>query len=113
MSTVSSSMRLPSTSMKRWPTGLMKPMRPRRFCRAEKRPSDVVVLPAFCSVAATKMRGVSAFIARRRGRSSSGGVGVELAEFDGLQTEDGGDTEDVVLARAAREIGAGLGETEE
>src|SRR3954468_11851239 len=100
MRTESSSIRLPSTSTKRWPTGLMKPMRPRRFCRAEKSPREGVVLPSFCSVAATKRRGVVLFIAGRGPRSRSLIVRIQLAIFNGLETEDGGDAQDIVFTGA-------------
>ena len=67
----SSSTWSPCTSMKRWPTGLMNPIRGYMDWRAAKSPRQTVVLPSFIRVAATKTRRVTRLV----GAASSGRAG--------------------------------------
>src|SRR5689334_11762002 len=102
------------------------------FCSAASSPSEVVVLPSFCRVAAMNTRGVVVFFSGTAGScgedTQGGGLTGAIASFTGqllararvklpvlnrLDADDGGDAEDVVRIGTARNIRRGAVEAEE
>src|SRR4051794_30959893 len=83
-------------------------------CMAASRPSEVVVLPSFCRVAAIKTRGVSLFTEATgsiRGislfsRQALAGFGVKLGVGNRLDTHNCRHAQNVMCGRSSGHIGS-------
>src|SRR4051812_49526729 len=82
MSTASSSAGTPSSITVRWPTGLMNPVLSPRLRNPSTSPSETVVLPRFCPVAARYSWRTRCVAASGRGSAARGGLALD--ELDGL-----------------------------